>query len=115
MKPIPTLAAASVPAVVVALLFASSARAADEGPHRLGDHPAIIVQRLHKAAGYDYASKFYPHPAGLRLYAETHAEPRGEAAPPTAGGFSESRSASAQRPVARESAASPKLDARSGG
>ncbi len=37
---------------------------------KLGDHPAVIVQRLHAKQGYDYASKFYPHPAWLYLYAE---------------------------------------------
>jgi hypothetical protein len=37
---------------------------------KLGDHPAVIVQRLHAKEGYDYASKFYPHPAWLYLYAE---------------------------------------------
>jgi hypothetical protein len=34
------------------------------------DHPAVIVQRLHARAGYDYASKFYPHPAWLHLQAQ---------------------------------------------
>lgn len=28
---------------------------------KLGDHPAIVVQRLQAHAGYDY--EFYPHPA----------------------------------------------------
>jgi hypothetical protein len=37
---------------------------------RAGDHPAVIVQRLHAQQGYDYASKFYPHPAWLHLHAE---------------------------------------------
>ncbi|MCW5658117.1 MAG: hypothetical protein KIT60_10475 [Burkholderiaceae bacterium] len=37
---------------------------------RTGEHPAIIVQRLHAQQGYDYASKFYPHPAWLHLRAE---------------------------------------------
>jgi hypothetical protein len=36
----------------------------------LGEHPAIIVQRLHAQAGYDYESKFYPHPAWLFLASE---------------------------------------------
>src|SRR5262245_65818974 len=36
----------------------------------LGEHPAVIVQRLYAKQGYDYASKFYPHPAWLWLYAE---------------------------------------------
>ena len=37
---------------------------------KLGDHPAVVVQRLQASAGYDYASKFYPHPAWLYLSAE---------------------------------------------
>ena len=37
---------------------------------KLGDHPAIVVQRLYATQGYDYASKFYPHPAWLYLYSE---------------------------------------------
>ena len=71
MKAMQTFGAVStVATVVAALLSAPSARAGDDAPHGLGDHPAVVVQRLYKAAGYDYASKFYPHPAGLRLYAE---------------------------------------------
>jgi|EndMetStandDraft_4_1072995.scaffolds.fasta_scaffold1014228_2 hypothetical protein len=62
------LGTASISTVLAALLLAPAAQADDA--HRLGDHPAVVVQRLHKAAGYDYASKFYPHPAGLRLYAQ---------------------------------------------
>lgn len=38
--------------------------------HPLGEHPAVIVQRLYAKQGYDYASKFYPHPAWLWLYSE---------------------------------------------
>jgi hypothetical protein len=38
--------------------------------HPLGEHPAVIVQRLYAKRGYDYASKFYPHPAWLWLYSE---------------------------------------------
>lgn len=53
------------------LAFAVSAPAlAQETDHRLGDHPAVIVQRLHAQEGYDYASKFYPYPAWLYLSAE---------------------------------------------
>src|SRR3954454_14744018 len=71
MKAMRTLGAMSTMATVgAALLLASSARAGDDSPHALGDHPAVVVQRLYKVAEYDYASKFYPHPAGLRLYAE---------------------------------------------
>jgi hypothetical protein len=32
---------------------------------RLGEHPAVIVKRNFEKQGYDYASKFYPHPAWL--------------------------------------------------
>jgi hypothetical protein len=37
---------------------------------RMADHPAVAVQRLWSKQGYDYASKFYPHPAWLYLYPE---------------------------------------------
>lgn len=37
---------------------------------RLGDHPAIVVQRLYAQQSYDYVSKFYPHPAWLYLLPE---------------------------------------------
>ena len=32
-----------------------------------GDHPAIVARRVMAAQGYDYASAFYRHPAGLDL------------------------------------------------
>jgi hypothetical protein len=67
MKTILTLSA------LASLLLATAAHADDK--RRLGDHPAVVVQRLHKVAGYDYASKFYAHPAGLRLYMQ---QPRDE-------------------------------------
>lgn len=67
--------AVSMSTALLAIACATSASAGDDRPRRLGDHPAVVVQRLHKSAGYDYASKFYPHPAGLRLYA---ASPRDE-------------------------------------
>jgi hypothetical protein len=41
---------------------------------KLGEHPAIVARRVIAAQGYDYASKFYPHPAWLYLSAEA---PRG--------------------------------------
>jgi len=37
---------------------------------RNGEHPAVIQARLAARAGYDYASKFYPHPAWLALLPE---------------------------------------------
>ena len=58
--------------LLAALLAASllSARALAKPPkHKLGDHPAVVVQRLQQHKGYDYASRFYPHPAWLYLRA----------------------------------------------
>ena len=70
MRPIQTLKAA-IPALFAAVLIAPAAQAGDKAPpHHMGDHPAVVVQRMQKNAGYDYASKFYRHPAGLWLYAE---------------------------------------------
>jgi hypothetical protein len=46
---------------------------------KLGDHPAIVVQRLQATQGYDYASKFYPHPAWMYLLPE---QPRQATEPP---------------------------------
>jgi hypothetical protein len=52
------------------LALALSAPAwAQQTDRRPGDHPAVIVQRLHAQQGYDYASRFYPHPAWLYLEA----------------------------------------------
>jgi hypothetical protein len=52
-------------ALVLLGLAAPAARA-----ERLGDHPAVVVQRLQAHSTYDYASKFYPHPAWLFLAAQ---------------------------------------------
>ena len=112
MNAMRTFGAVSVATLVATLLLAPAARADDETPHRLGDHPAIVVQRLYKAAGYDYASKFYPHPAWLRLYAEPPRDATDEA--PAAGTLADVN-APAPRAVAREAAASPKAATRSGG
>jgi hypothetical protein len=46
--------------LALALVAPAWAQQADRRP---GDHPAVIVQRLYAQQGYDYASKFYPHPA----------------------------------------------------
>ena len=55
-------------ALVTLSLLATSMAPATAEP--LGAHPALVAQRLHAAQGYDYASKFYPHPAWLHLLAE---------------------------------------------
>ena len=114
MKAMRTLGAVPTIATVgVALLLVPPARACDDSPRSLGDHPAVVVQRLYKAAGYDYASKFYPHPAGLRLYAEP---PRDT----VDGGQATGRLAAtdpplAERAVAHEATAPPNADLRGGG
>ena len=67
----------------IALGFAMNVNAARGGAepaqadHPLGDHPAVVVQRLRAQQGIDYASTFYPHPAWLflRTEAERPAEP----------------------------------------
>jgi hypothetical protein len=53
-------------ALIVPFALAAAPAAAGE----LGDHPAVVVQRLKATQGYDYASKFYPHPAWLYLLPE---------------------------------------------
>ena len=53
----------------IALAFAMNVHAEPaQADHRLGDHPAVVVQRLHaQQQGPDYAATFYPHPAWLYL------------------------------------------------
>jgi hypothetical protein len=53
---------ASLLTAAALLIVAAAARA-----ERLGEHPAVVAKRLHAQATYDYASKFYPHPAWLYL------------------------------------------------
>jgi len=61
---------------VLLALVLSSAAVAQEADHQLGEHPAVIIKkRYEQGQPYDYASKFYPHPAWLYL--------RSEAVPPT--------------------------------
>jgi len=55
-----------LPAAALALL-STLASAEGTAARRHGDHPAVVVQRLYAAQTYDYASKFYPHPAKLYL------------------------------------------------
>jgi hypothetical protein len=55
----------------LALAFTlAPAALAEPTAHRLGEHPAVIAKQLHASQGYDYASKFYPHPAWLYLAAQ---------------------------------------------
>ena len=53
---------------VAALCTAAGSTVAAAQP---GDHPAVVVQRIAAKQGYDYASKFYPHPAWLYLLPES--------------------------------------------
>lgn len=53
---------------VAALCTAAGCNVAAAQP---GDHPAVVVQRIAAKQGYDYASKFYPHPAWLYLLPES--------------------------------------------
>ena len=38
--------------------------------HRVGEHLALAARRVIAAQGYDYSTKFYPHPAWMYLSAE---------------------------------------------
>lgn len=61
-------------ALLVGTASLVSAADGDQGTTRNGEHPAVIQARLAAKAGYDYASKFYPHPARLELFAEAPRE-----------------------------------------
>lgn len=55
-------------ALAAFLTIAFSAPAIAQQPiHQLGEHPAVLAKRAYEKQGYDYASKFYPHPAWLYL------------------------------------------------
>jgi hypothetical protein len=54
-------------AIAAPTAFAQAHAPGTPTARHLGDHPAVVVQRLQRTVGYDYASKFYPHPAGLYL------------------------------------------------
>jgi hypothetical protein len=58
-------------ATTLLVLAATAPVYAQQSDHRLGEHPAVIVKRLSQHQAYDYASKFYAHPA--RLYFSTEA------------------------------------------
>ena len=69
-------AVGQIPFPAILLAFAMNVNAAPssaepaQSDHPLGDHPAVVVQRLHAQQGFDYASTFYPHPAWLFLRTE---------------------------------------------
>lgn len=60
-----------VASLILAAALASPAVAEDvkanEPEHPLGQHPAVIIKERSKNQPYDYAAKFYPHPAWLYL------------------------------------------------
>lgn len=56
-------------AVLLAMTFTVPA-VAQQTDHQMGEHPALIVKRMYEQQGYDYVSKFYPHPAWLYLQSE---------------------------------------------
>ncbi|HUL66558.1 MAG TPA: hypothetical protein VLW55_18315 [Burkholderiaceae bacterium] len=68
----------SFASLILAATLASPVVAQDAQPnepeHRLGQHPAVIIKELWKKQGYDYVSKFYPHPAWLYLLPEAPGE-----------------------------------------
>jgi hypothetical protein len=45
---------------------------AQETAHPMGQHPAVLVKRQQASQGYDYQSKFYPHPAWMYLETDHH-------------------------------------------
>jgi hypothetical protein len=57
--------------LIALLAFGLSAQPfAQQVDRQMSDHPAVIVKRQEARQGYDYQSKFYPHPAWLYLQAE---------------------------------------------
>lgn len=67
--------AMALPRVLLALVGAAPARGDENRDHVPGDHPAIVVQRLSKAAGHDDVSRFHSHPAWLHRYAGPPGDP----------------------------------------
>lgn len=66
-------AAAAAALLSIAAVAPACATTGDARPVavvKLGEHPAIVARRVIAAQGYDYTSKFYPHPAWLYLLAE---------------------------------------------
>lgn len=68
----PLLGLAAMLMLLLGFAAASAAEVtrAEDGDRRLGEHPAVIIQRLHARQGFDYEGSFYPHPAWLFLSSE---------------------------------------------
>jgi hypothetical protein len=80
--------------VIVFLTALATLRTACAHDERLGEHPAVLQARAWASAGYDYASKFYPHPAWLYLLPrepERGAADRADARPNGTAGTTEDR------------------------
>lgn len=61
-------------ALISPLLALTALSPTPASAEKLGEHPAIIAARVFAAQGYDYASKFYPHPAKLYLLSQAPTE-----------------------------------------
>jgi len=85
-------------AIPIALTFITAAPMAQAEGN--GDHPAIVARRVIAAQGFDHASAFYRHPAGLSLAASAPIEVAAQAEVVTA-----KRAAAEQRRPARRAAA----------
>ena len=66
-------------AAIFAIALSTSAVAQESATHPMGEHPAVIAKRLAEKQGYDYASKFYPHPAWMHLYGDSNGPALAEA------------------------------------
>ena len=62
---------------LILVITGSSSIQAQQSDRSAGQHPAVIAKRLSEQQRYDYAAKFYPHPAWLylRVQAEEPKEP----------------------------------------
>jgi hypothetical protein len=58
----------TLPFLAVPLFALCGSAFAADTEHRLGEHPAVIVKRMYEKQGYDYAAKYYRHPAGYDFY-----------------------------------------------
>jgi len=58
----------TLPFLAVPLFALCASAFAADTEHRPGEHPAVIVKRMYEKQGYDYASKYYRHPAGYDFY-----------------------------------------------